>query len=68
MILGRWTELKGYRGATEEDDELLWNYDKNPDNSGSVFTIYHALMKLDLIPINKTNKVYDKKNAAEFAL
>lgn len=37
---------------------MLWDYSKNPDNSGSVISIYNSLMKTDSSAVDESNQKY----------
>lgn len=59
VILGRWVQLKGYmKNPKDHQREMLWDYSKNPDNLGSIISIYNSLMKVDTAAVDETNQRY----------
>jgi len=46
---------------------MIWNYDKNPDNKGCILSIYHALMKVDSVPVDRENMIFNDDMSAKIA-
>lgn len=68
MILGRWRELHGYqKGPEDKLREYIWDYSKNPDNHGSMISIYHSQMKVNTSTVTIDNHIYSDEFSAKAA-